>query len=178
MYLYCTEKPGLKCTYFWKSAPAEKSRFLEDVDVLNTSTSSLQFQVPLWKVLCKERDSHGSHGTTGRKTPVLIQVKTCSQLSCVLVFPFPRACEAAELLYFSCVSTNTSVLTLLYIKQWLDLGDNDQVRSSCSHRHFCIRVDTQSTCAEAASMPAVTLLWDSAPFPKPLDERQPFHKNW
>jgi len=67
-----------------------------------------------------------------------------------------------------------------------------------------VRRETQPTCAEAALMPAVTRLWDRAPltgrksvphawawvvvgrfeavlpspFPKPLDEMQPFHKKW
>lgn len=86
-------------------------RFLENLDVFNTKISSLQFQVPLWKVLCEERGLHGPHGTTGRKTLVPIQGKTLFVIKlCVCI---SRIHEAAELLYCNCVTTNTSVLTLV-----------------------------------------------------------------
>ena len=65
-------------------------RFLENVDVLKTSTSSLQFQVPLWKVLYKKRDFHGPCGTAGRKTPVLIQGKTLFPIKLCACISFPQ----------------------------------------------------------------------------------------
>lgn len=91
--LYCTEKPGPKWTSFWKYSK-EYGCVVHQHKLASISDSSLEGVV---------QDFHGPCGLVGRKTRVLNQGKSCFQLSFVLVFPFPRVCEAAELLYFSCV---------------------------------------------------------------------------
>lgn len=73
---------------------------LENMVVLYTSTSLLQFQVPLWKVVCKI--FMAPVGLQEEKLMCWIRVKPCFQLSFVLVFPFPRVYEAAELLFQLC----------------------------------------------------------------------------
>lgn len=111
MYLYCTEKPGSKWPPLWKLARAEKKP-----QKISRKCGCVEHQYQLTSI-----SGSSLEGVVQREifiTPVGLQeekilcwfrVKPCSQLSCALVFPFPRVREAAELLCFSCVSISTSV---------------------------------------------------------------------